>query len=612
MPTTLRLWRNRVFLGRKCLALAIGFSILAACLLSTTAMATTGNATTTKSNTASTDTLKVICSETVTAASEAECVVLALDSTGKNVDTSANATLAFTFDPSITSAPSISPSALSKGAILISFSLGQVDKTKTTTEILKVTESTDKTVSGSSQAIKLKGTASTGAAISLYCPSTMTVGEDGQCAALEVDETKNYLIDSADALTVNTTHGNSTWTSSPTLSHGEILFPVSFPGSVAGDKDEVKVSDKSLTTATADISITAAASAYNGGEIMRLVGGIADAFAPNSQPTGKLFADMYLELGLGCATASNGSTAPKPSWGCSTFDASGNDKSFGSPYHYWLQAGLRSTTQTATSANVSALATAATGGTSNLTGLSLQSVESFVLRTGFSRNILETGLDLNGIPHGKSTTAIQFIAEGGFTTPITTTTQSVQVYCLTPGSSDSTLTCNPLTGSTGPSTPPPTGDLYFVRNPPVRTSFLSNWGLGLRLETFYQDRTDSFQPATTDITIGQDQQVTQGELRRAVFHFEGFWPVPNADFIFLIFGGSVRFPAHNIGFQPPPINLTPISITNYTGPLTGPNFFQTTAQMLPADNFRVGVAFDLVDLFKNHLSLKTQTSQSGQ
>ncbi len=600
MPMTLRLCRSSARRSWKRLALAIGFAILLARLLSTTAKAaptqpaaakgTTTKTTTAKGSTAS-DTLKVVCSETTDKSETAVCVILTLDKQG-NLDSSVNANLEVTFQPNLTKSPLQKPASLSGGQAVIPIPFDGVDRT-VKTETLIVTASTSPKLEGSSQAIQLNaptpaaatpGAAAPKATLYLYCPSTMAVGEESQCVLVALDPKQNYLIDSDEVLTVAETDNKSVWTSSSQkLNQGEFLLKLSFPGWAVGDKAEVKMSYADNTSlVNADISITAAAAIYNGGEIRRLVGGVAGAFAPNTQPAGKLFADFYLEVPIYTR------------------------------FHYWLQAGLRSTTQAATSANVSALASAATGGTSSLTGLSFQSVESFALRSGISVRIGKSGAELAGIPHGTSSTEIQFIAGGGFTTPTTTPTPPpAQVFCARPGTSDSTPTCAPLTGSTGPPTPPPAGDLYYVENPPIRTSFFGNWEAGFRFETFYNNHTDSLQPAVTDITIGQDQQVTAGTLQRPVFHFEGFWPVPNADFIFLIFGGSVRLPGNNIGYQPVPVNLTPISITNYTGPLTGPNFAQHYGPVFAADNFRVGVAVDIVDLFKNHLSL-SQKNQSGQ
>jgi len=348
-------------------------------------------------------------------------------------------------------------------------------------------------------------------------------------------------------------------------------------------------------------TITVEAAGYNGGEVMRLVGGVDEAFAPSAQPVGKLFADMYLELGIGCGSSHQSDlNKPKRSWICNVpgYEPTGSAR-FGSPWRYWISAGLLSTSAAATSANVSAL----TGTTGGLTGLSYQSVESFALDTGVSRRIWQTGFDLNGVPQGLSDTAVELIAGGGFTTPVNSATPPpVQVYCTEP--SQPNPGCPALSGPSAPTTPLPAGDQYLVVHPPIRTSFFSNWAAGFRFETFYENHSSSFQPAITDITIGQDQAVTDGKLGRAVFHFEGFWPLPSpANTIFLIFGGSVRVPGSNIGFQPVTnYNYTPVSISNYTGPLTGPGFVQNIAPIYAADNFRVGVAVNVVALVSKWLS----------
>lgn len=394
-------------------------------------------------------------------------------------------------------------------------------------------------------------------------------------------------------------------------------FPVTFYASPAAAESgpfsaEITASGSGGYPSLSQSVVVEPAGTYTGGEIFRLVGGGTASFAPAAQPTGKLFADMYIEWGLGCrADSGEGGGRQKKSPTAGFWCGGDTGVGLGSPWRYWIQADLLSTAQAANSTNLAALGASKSGmPTSGLNGLGAQSIQSLALRTGLARRIWTTSLGLDGIPHGASDTAFEAIADLGFTTPVSPLTAPPTIYCLVPAKGQSG--CTSLAGL---GTAPSDGSGYLVVNTPLRTSFFLNYGLGIRMQTFYANHTDSHQPAITDITIGQDQAVTSGSFGRPVLHIDGFWPVPGrADFLFLVFGGSLRLSTgRTTGFVPLPLGLAPVGTTGYTGGFLGPQFRQGYAPLLAADWFRVGVAVDVVDLLKHHLfgSPPAASSQSA-
>jgi hypothetical protein len=201
-----------------------------------------------------------------------------------------------------------------------------------------------------------------------------------------------------------------------------------------------------------------------------------------------------------------------------------------------------------------------------------------------SVNLLVGG-EFGNIRGPASVLAIKGLLLGGFSTPLSPK-ESVQVY-------NSTQDAFNQLGIKASATTYP----YLALTTPDRSRFYGQYYAGFRLKLLKgmpaDDGNSSNAPGYFDITFGQNAAVTGGQLRRFVWRFAGFLPIPKTPFA--IVGTSYSALSRNENSQP--LFLAPVAT-----PVTLPN--PQTYVFAKAENrdfYQVGVSMDLVAVMKNYL-----------
>ena len=112
---------------------------------------------------------------------------------------------------------------------------------------------------------------------------------------------------------------------------------------------------------------------------------------------------------------------------------------------------------------------------------------------------------------------------------------------LVPGNDLSTPTCIKNARSNTPYN-------YVAYTQQRRTNFLFKWGVGGRFTHIYPAAADGGKPYSgiLDITLGQDQSVTAGSTKHAVFKIDGQYPLllGNSSMLYIFGSSSVRLHAN--------------------------------------------------------------------
>lgn len=132
-----------------------------------------------------------------------------------------------------------------------------------------------------------------------------------------------------------------------------------------------------------------------------------------------------------------------------------------------------------------------------------------------------------------------------------------------------------------------------------RNRFFRQYYGGLRLKSYYvkgnhPDELENIFPGIIDLTFGQNETVTGGNLHGGVVRIDGIYPLPFAKGIYVFGSALMKLSKPKI---PPPIILQV--------PETAPEFpsdkvFIQQAPPRDADHYRIGVGVDLIRLLKRN------------
>lgn len=186
--------------------------------------------------------------------------------------------------------------------------------------------------------------------------------------------------------------------------------------------------------------------------------------------------------------------------------------------------------------------------------------------------------------------SLSLIAGLGFITP-STPSEDVPVFEI-----PKNLASNPKLQKVLDDLGVPKGQTYiaFPRND--RDRFFRQYYGGIRVQTFFFNRHNvplQRFPGQFDLTIGQNEYVTGGHLRRPVVRFDGYFPLPfdKVEFINL-FGTAILNP--NRATESTPLILTEAKDKVFTN---ADVYLIPTAQF-SRDYYRFGVGFDFVSFMK--------------
>ncbi len=153
--------------------------------------------------------------------------------------------------------------------------------------------------------------------------------------------------------------------------------------------------------------------------------------------------------------------------------------------------------------------------------------------------------------------------------------------------------------------PPSKTVIAFVN--PDRDRFLRQYFAGVRFQTYYFDKDKSTPletpPATLDLTLGQNEAVTQ-RLRGAVVRLEGFYPLPFEQTKFIYLFGTALLRLGRAHIDNNPLILQP---ANPTLTLTDPALAIVSRPISTRDNYRIGLGINLLQLVKT-LQQKNQAA----
>jgi hypothetical protein len=130
-----------------------------------------------------------------------------------------------------------------------------------------------------------------------------------------------------------------------------------------------------------------------------------------------------------------------------------------------------------------------------------------------------------------------------------------------------------------------------------RNRFFRQYYGGLRLKSYFvkesnHDELDNIFPGIIDLTFGQNETVTGGDLHGGIVRIDGIYPLPFAKGVYVFGSALMKLSKPKIG---PPIILQI--------PETAPEFpsDKVFIQQVPArdaDHYRIGVGVDLIRLLK--------------
>jgi hypothetical protein len=174
-----------------------------------------------------------------------------------------------------------------------------------------------------------------------------------------------------------------------------------------------------------------------------------------------------------------------------------------------------------------------------------------------------------------------------------------------------------LTSQFGPIT-----SAYVAFVPQSRDRFLHQWTAGFRLYTFYTKNTAQGEPitgvpATVEISLGQNELVTNGHLSGIVGHAAAAYPLALGDrtksdtLVVYLFGEATT--AFKKAQYRNSLILAPA--TDNSGnpiPITDPQVTILTVQANRRDTYRIGVALDLLSVWKKLTASSQQGSPGGK
>jgi hypothetical protein len=137
--------------------------------------------------------------------------------------------------------------------------------------------------------------------------------------------------------------------------------------------------------------------------------------------------------------------------------------------------------------------------------------------------------------------------------------------------------------------PQAAGATYIGFLPPDRQQFYRNWSAGFRLTTSYNGRP----AAMYTFTLGQDEQITAGNLRGAVAKFDVFYPLPvrirGYNYLYLFATADLRLARA--------ADTTPFILAPAPSNITGSDPSVAIVPIASArDLYRIGVGVDGVGL----------------
>jgi hypothetical protein len=228
-----------------------------------------------------------------------------------------------------------------------------------------------------------------------------------------------------------------------------------------------------------------------------------------------------------------------------------------------------------------------------LTGKANQLVQAVSVTSGLELKLRETGLVSGFGGTNKQRIGVGFLLGAGFTTPFSPR-DTIAEFSVT----DAARTQFSI----------PAGKTVLAFISPDRDRFLRQYFGGLRFTTrYYEDNGEPAKlfPATFDITIGQNEAVTQ-RLRGTVLRLEGFYPLPieKAKFVYLFGSGLLKL--HRARIDDNPLVLDPV-----TKPLalSDASVFALPAPQANRDSYRLGIGVDLLQLLKPKEPKQSETPQ---
>ena len=225
-----------------------------------------------------------------------------------------------------------------------------------------------------------------------------------------------------------------------------------------------------------------------------------------------------------------------------------------------------------------------------------------------------------GYPGTHAKVALSWVVGDGFTTPFSSVDKGSQEFTINStilkayGGAASAAANNPpgcvLNGS-GPGVTPCQNPHIIAFLNKDRSRFFRKYYTGIRLKTFFFSRTKLLEcgtetdkqpcegvynlfPGTVDLTVGQDESITGGMLRRPVLRIDAVYPLPFKSG-FYIFGSLSSVIGKNISSDP--LVLEPPAQTKN---LSDPDVFVQTVAPPNRDIYRIGVGVDLIQLFKSN------------
>lgn len=197
--------------------------------------------------------------------------------------------------------------------------------------------------------------------------------------------------------------------------------------------------------------------------------------------------------------------------------------------------------------------------------------------------------------------SLSLIAGLGFITP-STPSEDVPVFEVPPNVSN-----NPKLQKVLNDLGVPKDQKYiaFPRND--RDRFFRQYYGGIRVQTFFFNRHNvplQRFPGQFDLTIGQNEYVTGGHLRRPVVRFDGYFPLPFSKVEFInLFGTAILNPNRATESTPLVLTEAPTSIT-----FTNKDVYLIPTAQFSRDYYRFGVGFDFVSFLKKVMNKEKATT----
>jgi hypothetical protein len=129
-----------------------------------------------------------------------------------------------------------------------------------------------------------------------------------------------------------------------------------------------------------------------------------------------------------------------------------------------------------------------------------------------------------------------------------------------------------------------------------RSNFLAKYSAGIRLTHYYPAKGQMVaHSGSIDLGFGQDESITGGALRGAVFKIDGIYPLPfgKLSFIYVFGSASMRLSGNQ--------NYAPLILTvpqgNTTPTIPSANVTVLSLKQPDRDFYRIGFGLDILDIF---------------